>query len=317
MNNLKLSVVTGSFNEAENVNDWFDAIFKAWVSVKDEFGFSELEIIWIDNASSDDTVNKVKVWCDRDPRVKLIVNARNFGPVRSPFHGLMQAHGDVCVFLASDLQDPPELIRDFLAQWKQGVDVVAGVYKGSEDTWIFKKLRSAFYKVMNAVSETEQIRAFTGFGLYTRKAVDLLKMHAGPMPYVRGLVTDLGLSVAEVSYFKPKRKYGVSKNDLMLLIDQAIIGMTSMSRTPLRVTTLVGGFMSLLSFLLGLGYLCLKIWNWNYFDAGLAPLLIGMFFLGSIQILFLGILGEYVSALMVGVQNRPLVVEKERVNFKD
>lgn len=308
-----LSVVTGSFNEEGNVDEWFERVGLALGAIPD----IDYEIIWVDNASSDGTVAKVKMWCAKDARVKLIVNARNFGPIRSPFHGLMAARGDAVVYLASDLQDPPELLVDFVAAWRAGVEVVAGVYKKTEDGWVMRQCRRAYYAIMRTVSEAQAIKSFTGFGLFSRKTIELLRQTGGPMPYVRGLVAEFGLSWSAVAYDKPQRKYGATKNDVLGLIDQAILGLTTMSRAPIRFATLLGFGMSLAGFALALGYLLAKLLFWDSFPMGQAPLLIGIFLFASVQIMIVGLIGEYVAAMHLRLQNKPWVIEAERVNFTE
>jgi glycosyltransferase involved in cell wall biosynthesis len=306
-----LSVVTGSYNEEGNVDEWFERVFATLSAIKD----LDIEILWVDNASQDGTVAKVKVWCARDARVKLIVNARNFGPIRSPFHGVMQAKGDAVVYLASDLQDTPELLADFVQAWRDGADVVAGVYKKTQDGFVMSLARKTFYAIMRAASEAQAISAFTGFGLYSRKVVELLRQTGGPMPYVRGLVAEFGLPWRAIAYDKPKRKYGVSKNDILGLVDQAILGLTTMSRAPIRFATLLGFGMSCFGFALALGYLVAKLLFWESFPMGQAPLLIGIFLFASVQIMIVGLIGEYVAAMHLRLQNKPWVIELERVNF--
>lgn len=306
-----LSVVTGSYNEEGNVDEWFERVLVSVAGIAD----LDVEVIWVDNASQDGTVAKVKAWCAKDARIRLIVNARNFGPIRSPFHGVMQAKGDAVVYLASDLQDPPELLSEFVQAWRDGAHVVAGVYKKTEDAWSMSIARKTFYAVMRAVSEAEAIKAFTGFGLYSRKVVELLRQTGGPMPYVRGLVAEFGLPWKSIPYDKPQRKHGVSKNNLLGLIDQAILGLTTMSRAPIRFATLLGMGMSCLGFSLALGYLVSKLVFWDSFPMGQAPLLIGIFLFASVQILIVGLIGEYVAAMHLRMQNKPWVIEFERVNF--
>ena len=308
---MLLSIVTGSYNEEGNVDEWFERIYSTMARVSN----LDIEIVWVDNASQDGTVAKVKAWCVKDPRVKLIVNARNFGPIRSPFHGVMEAKGDAVVYLASDLQDTPELLVDFVDAWRSGFEVVAGVYTKTEDSFVMGLARRAFYKIMKAVSEAQAIKSFTGFGLYSRKVVELLRQTGGPMPYVRGLVAEFGLPWKEIAYDKPKRKDGVSKNDVLGLVDQAILGLTTMSRAPIRFATLLGMAMSGLGFATALCYLVAKLIFWDAFPMGQAPLLIGIFLFASVQIMIVGLIGEYVAAMHLRLQNKPWVIELERVNF--
>ena len=310
-----LSLITGSFNEEGNVDEWFERTLAACSTLTERY---ELEIVWIDNASADGTVDKVKAWCARDHRVKLIVNARNFGPVRSPFHALMQASGVACIYLASDLQDLPELIPDFVERWESGFDIVAGVYKSSSDGFLIGKCRSAYYSVLARVSDSAPvIRAFTGFGLYSRRLVEHMRRIGGPSPVVRALIAEIGLPSTTVAYDKPPRKYGATKNDFLVLVDQAVLALTSMSKAPIRVATITGLALSGLGFLIAAAYLVAKLLFWDSFPMGQAPLLIGIFLFSSVQILIMGLVGEYIAAIHQRLQRNPWVVEKARFNFED
>jgi len=311
----KLSIVTASYNEEGNVDEWFERTFAACAQARQRY---DLEFIWIDNASTDGTAEKVGAWCARDFRVKLIVNARNFGPVRSPFHGIMQASGDACIYLASDLQDLPELIPDFIARWEDGFDVVAGVYEGSADGLVMRHCRNAYYSLMSVLSDSSPvIRSFTGFGLYSRRVLEHMRAIGGPTPLTRALVAEIGLPSTTVAYNKPPRKYGATKNDLLLLIDQAVLSLTSMSKVPVRVATIAGLVLSGFGFLVAAAYLVAKLLFWQSFPLGQAPLLIGIFLFSSVQILIMGLIGEYVAAIHLRLQRHPWVVEKTRVNFED
>ncbi|MGN6527993.1 MAG: glycosyltransferase family 2 protein [Burkholderiaceae bacterium] len=311
----RLSLVTGSFNEEGNVDEWFERTFAACAAVADRY---ELEVIWIDNASTDATVARVEAWCARDRRVKLIVNARNFGVVRSPFHALMQSTGDACIYLASDLQDLPELIPEFVDRWERGFDVVAGVYRQSADGFLMRRCRNAYYSILNRVSDSDPvIRAFTGFGLYSRRVLEHMRRIGGPSPLTRALVAEIGLPSTTVAYDKPPRKYGATKNDLLRLIDQAVLALTSMSKAPVRIATIVGLALSAFGFLMAACYLVAKLLFWDSFPLGEAPLLIGIFLFSSVQILIMGLIGEYVAAIHQRLQRHPWVVEKTRVNFDE
>jgi dolichol-phosphate mannosyltransferase len=308
-----LSLVTGSFNEEGNVDEWFERTLEACRPLGERY---DLEIVWIDNASADQTVDKVTAWCARDSRVKLIVNARNFGPVRSPFHALMQASGVACIYLASDLQDLPELIPDFVARWESGFDVVAGVYQSSSDGFLLRRCRDAYYSVLARVSDSDPvIRAFSGFGLYSRRVVEHMRRIGGPSPVARAMVAEIGLPSTTIAYDKPPRKYGATKNDFLLLVDQAVLALTSMSKAPIRVATITGLALSGLGFFIAAAYLVAKLLFWDSFPLGQAPLLIGIFLFSSVQILIMGLIGEYVAAIHQRLQRNPWVVEKTRMNF--
>jgi len=309
-----LSIVTGSYNEEGNVDAWFERV----LAVCETMTAQIIEIIWIDNASTDGTAAKVLPWCLKDKRVKLIVNARNFGPIRSPFHGMMQSSGDACIYLASDLQDSPEIIPEFVAKWQEGFEVVAGVYERSPDGLLMRTCRKTYYALMTTISETQpMVTGFTGFGLYTRRVLDFMRRTGGPTPFVRALVLDMGHPIAEVRYEKPPRSFGFTKNSLLGLIDQAILSLTTMSKAPIRFATITGLMMSGLGFFVAFAYLVAKLLFWTSFPLGQAPLLIGIFLFTSVQILIMGLIGEYVSAIHMRLQNKPWVVEKLRVNFDD
>ena len=310
-----LSLVTGSFNEEGNVDEWFERTLAACGPLTARY---DLEIVWIDNASSDRTVDKVKAWCARDSRVKLIVNARNFGPVRSPFHALMQARGVACIYLASDLQDLPELVPEFVARWEEGFDVVAGVYKSSSDGFVMRRCRDAYYSILARVSDSAPvIRAFTGFGLYSRRVLEHMRRMGGPNPFARAMVAEIGLPWTSVAYDKPPRKYGATKNDFLMLVDQAVLSLTSMSKAPIRIATITGLALSALGFFIAAAYLVAKLLFWDSFPLGQAPLLIGIFLFSSVQILIMGLIGEYVAAIHQRLQRNPWVVEKSRLNFDE
>jgi glycosyltransferase involved in cell wall biosynthesis len=273
------------------------------------------EHIFIDNASTDGTVDRIKALIARDPSVRLIVNARNFGHIRSPYHGIMQATGDAVISLASDLQDPPELIVDMVHQWEAGFKIVAGVKLVSRESRIMWLLRSAYYKLARKMADVQLLEHFTGFGLYDRQVIDILRDINDPYPYFRGLVAEIGFDIARVTYAQPGRVRGITKNNFYTLYDMAMLGITSHSKIPIRLATMAGFALSIISFVISLTYLVMKLVFWNQFQLGTAPLLIGMFFFGSVQIFFIGLIGEYVASIHTQVMRRPLVVERERVNF--
>lgn len=307
-----LSIVSACYNEQDNINLLYERIFSA-VSIYEEK--YEFELIFIDNSSQDSTIERIVDICKQDMRVKLIVNARNFGHIRSPFHALMQAKGGAAICLASDLEDPPELIPDFINAWEEGAAVVAGVYDSQEGSGLLKICRKAYYHIISAVAEANPIPAFTGFGMYDRRVIELLRQTGGPYPYVRGLVSEFGLPIRKIKFAKTKRQSGITKNNLLSLLDLSILGLTSMSRAPVRIATLLGAGLSLLGFTIAICYLIAKLIFWNQFPLGQAPLLIGIFLFGSVQILVAGLIGEYIASLHQRAQNFPHVVELRRVNF--
>lgn len=275
------------------------------------------EHIFIDNSSTDETVGILKDFAKDDRRIKIIVNRRNFGHIRSPFYGLMQGWGDCVISLFADLQDPPGLIADFIRKWEEGYKVVAGIKTGSKEHPVMYWLRDCYYRLIARLSDVEMIPQFTGFGLYDRAVVDTLRTLKEPYPYFRGLIADIGFEVARVEYVQPKRAHGKTKNNFYTLFDMALLGLTNHTKIPLRLATLVGFFGALLSSLLGVVFLVYKLFFWERWAVGMAPLVIGLFFVGSIQLFFLGVIGEYIGAIYTYSQNRPLVLEKERVNFDD
>jgi len=307
----KISIVTPCYNEEENVEPLYHAI----KSVMEKQPSYEYEHIYIDNASKDETVSILRRLAAQDRHVKVILNARNFGHIRSPYYGLLQAYGDAVVILASDFQEPPELITEFIENWESGKKVVMGVKTESNESPVFYFFRTLYYRVLHALSDTDLIEHATGFGLYDQDIICLLRSLDDPYPYFRGLIAELGHERALVPFSQPQRIRGVTKNNFFTLYDMAMLGLTSYTRVPLRIATIVGAVIGAISFLIGIIYLIYKLIDWQNFSLGLAPLVVGIFFIGSVQLVFLGILGEYVGAILTQVQRRPLVVEKERINF--
>jgi len=309
---LKLiSVVTGCFNEEENVKELYEqvkAVFK-------DLSQYEYEHLFIDNASKDRTVAILKEIAQKDRRVKIIVNTRNFGHIRSPFHGLMQAKGDAVISIVADLQDPPVMIRDFIKKWEDGYKIVIGVKTKSEESSLFFAIRKAYYNLVGSLSDVELIKNFTGFGLYDQQVIDTLRGIEDPYPYFRGLICDIGFERAVIEYVQPSRKRGFTKNNFYALYDMAMLGITNHSKVPLRLATMTGFAVALISLFVALGYFGYKLIFWDNFQVGMAPLVIGLFFFSSVQLFFIGIIGEYIGAIHTQVLKRPLVIEKERVNF--
>lgn len=309
-----ISIVSGTFNEADNVEELYERVKRAFADRLSEDSF---EMIVIDNASTDGTVAALKRMAEKDKRLKIIVNNRNFGHIRSPFHALLQARGDAVVAMASDLQDPPELIPDLVAKWKEGYRIVAGVKPTSLETPLMSVVRRIYYRVVSAIADVNLIRNFTGFGLYDRSVIETIRKLDDPYPYFRGIISELGFRVAQLSYTQRPRVRGITKNNFYTLYDLAMLGVTSHSKVPIRLATMAGFALSLLSLAVSLTYLILKLLFWNQFGFGTAPILIGLFFFSSVQLFFIGLLGEYVAAIHTQVLKRPLVVERERVNFDE
>jgi len=307
-----ISILTPCFNEEANVEALYDRVR----AVMAELGRYRYEHVFIDNASTDDTVALLKKIAAVDSNVKIIVNARNFGHIRSPMHALHQTRGDAVIGLVADFQDPPEMIVDFVREWENGYSMVLGIKRSSEEHSLMFWIRKRYYRLVNRLSSIETFENFTGFGLYDRRVVDLVKSFSDPYPYFRGMIAEIGLPHKKLYYDQPARKRGITKNNFYTLYDIGVLGIINHSKVPLRLMAFAGFAGALLSFLVGFGYFVYKLAFWNNFSVGIAPLVIGIFFLGSIQLLFLGILGEYVGAIHTQVQNRPFVVEKERVNFE-
>ena len=305
--------MTPCYNEALNV----EVLYERVRTVFEHLGQTSYEHVFIDNASTDGTVDRLRSLASRDKRVKVIVNTRNFGHIRSPYHALLQCKGDAVIVLASDLQDPPELIPEFLKKWKAGYRVVLGVKATSEDSAIMFTIRKLYYALIDRLSDERQVRDSTGFGLYDRSFLEVLRTLDDPYPYFRGIVAELGFSYATVPYAQQRRAQGVTKNNWYTLYDIGIQGIMNHSKIPLRFATMLGLASAALSLAAAGGYLVMKLVFWSDLPIGIAPIIIGMFFLASVQLLFLGVLGEYVGSIYTQVRNRPLVVERERINFDD
>lgn len=306
-----LSIVTPCYNEEHNVEE----LYRRVRSVVASLGY-RYEHIFIDNSSLDGTVAVLKRLAAADPNVKVIVNARNFGHIRSPFHAMCEARGDAVISLVADLQDPPEMIADMVREWENGSSMVLGIKRSSEENPLMFWVRKRYYRLVNRLSSIETFENFTGFGLYDRRVVDLVKSFDDPYPYFRGMIAEIGLPHKKLLYDQPLRKRGITKNNFYSLYDLGMLGVINHSKVPLRLMTFAGFAGALLSFLAGSGYFLYKLLYWNRFSVGMAPLVMGLFFLGSLQLLFMGILGEYVGAIHTQVQHRPYAVELERVNFE-
>jgi glycosyltransferase involved in cell wall biosynthesis len=307
-----LTIFTPCFNEEENVREVYRQVKEAMATLPD----CEYEHLFIDNASKDRTVEILRELAAADKRVKVIVNTRNFGQVRSPYHAFLEARGDAVIGCAADLQEPPELIPQFVAKWREGYKVVIGVKQGSRESWLMSHTRKLYYWLVGRLSsDVELVHNFTGYGLYDRDVVEQFRSTDEQYPYFRGLVCDFGYERAVIDYIQPARTRGRTKNGFFSLYDIAMLGVTNHSKVPLRIATLAGFTISILSLLVALGYLIAKLMFWNEVQFGLAPLLIGIYFFGAMQLFFIGVLGEYIGSIHTQVHKRPLVVEKERINF--
>ena len=306
-----ISVVTPCYNEEENVEDLYAQVKQVLSSLP---GYT-YEHIFIDNASTDQTVSRLKSIAAQDANVKIIVNVRNFGQIRSPYYAIFQAKGEAVITMCADLQDPPPLLADFIQKWAEGYKVVMGVKSQSEEFFLLYILRTVYYQTLKRLSDVDLVEHFTGFGLYDRQVVEALRSLDDPYPYFRGLIAELGYEHALIPYRQPKRQRGLTKNNIFTLYEMAMLGFTSHSRIPLRLATLLGFIVAVFSVIVAAFYFVYKLLFWNNFTVGLAPLVIGIFFFSAVQMIFLGVLGEYIGAGYTQVLKRPLVVEKERVNF--
>jgi glycosyltransferase involved in cell wall biosynthesis len=308
-----ISVVTPCFNEEGNVREVYERVRSLMLSL----GKYRYEHIFIDNASRDTTFSVLSKIAASDSNVKVIRNARNFGHVRSPMHAILQSRGDAVIVLMSDLQDPPEVLAQLLEEWEKGVPIVIAVKHQSRESAPMFLVRKMFYRLVNHLSDDiETYENFTGFGLYDRQVIDLVRQFGDPYPYFRGMIAEIGLPHTEIQYEQQRRKSGKSKNNFYTLYDLAMLGITKLSKVPLRLVTFSGFAGSLFSLLGGVAYFAYKLMFWENFTVGIAPIAIGMFFLGSLQLLFMGIIGEYIGNIHTQVHNRPLVVERERLNFQ-
>lgn len=305
-----ISIVTPCYNEVENIQELCDRIASTMSSLPYYY-----EHIFIDNASTDATVEKIKSIAKNDKKVKLIVNARNFGHTRSPYYAILQTQGDACVLIASDLQDPPEMIKSFISKWEEGFKTVLAVKPESEESKLMFLIRKTYYRLISKISEVTLVQNATGAGLFDRAVIEILRKIQDSNPYFRGLLCEIGFPIALVPFKQPRRKRGITKNNFYTLFDLAMIGITNHSKVPLRLMTIGGFLVSFVSALTALGFLVAKIISWDSFQLGTAPILIGLFFFGSIQAFFIGIIGEYIGSIYTQVRNMPLVVELERVNF--
>jgi glycosyltransferase involved in cell wall biosynthesis len=308
-----ISVVTPCYNEAGNV----EILYHRIRSVFERLADYSYEHVFIDNASVDDTAAKLRALAARDRQVKVIINTRNFGHIRSPYYALLQCRGDAVIGMASDLQDPPELIPAFLEKWREGFKVVLGIKTASGESRLMFAVRRLFYALLDRLSEVPQVRNSTGFGLYDQTFISILRTLPDPYPYFRGIVSELGFRYATIEYSQPKRLNGFTKNNFYSLYDIGIQGIVNHSKIPLRLATMIGFFGSVASLVSAIVYFAMKMLYWYQLPIGIAPLIIGLFCFASFQLFFLGILGEYVGSIHAQVRNRPMVIEDERINFDD
>ncbi|MGX9774575.1 glycosyltransferase [Janthinobacterium aestuarii] len=305
-----ISIVTPCYNEEENIDELYQRIAAVMATLPYDY-----EHICIDNASTDGTVKRIKELAAQDKRIKLIVNARNFGHIKSPYYAIQQSNGDACILIASDLQDPPEMIVEFVKKWEEGFKTVLAVKPESEESSLMFFLRKSYYRLITKISEVALVQNATGAGLFDRVVIDILRNIDDPYPYFRGLLCEIGFPIATVPFKQPRRQRGVTKNNFYTLYDIGMLGITNHSKVPLRLMAMSGFFLAFLSLLVAFMFFVAKLLFWDSFQLGTAPILIGIFFFGAIQAFFIGVLGEYIGSIHTQVRKMPLVVELERVNF--
>ncbi len=311
-NRKKISVMIPCYNEEENARPIYEAVKNELVTNLPQYDY---EILFIDNKSKDNTRSIIREICKEDKNVRAIFNCRNFGQFNSPYYGIINTSGDCCVTICADFQDPVELIPKFVAEWEKGYKVVIGVKTHSKESKLMYALRSVYYKLIKKMSDVEQIEHFTGFGLYDKSFVKTLRELDDPQPFIRGIVAELGPERKEIEYTQPQRRAGKTHNNFYSLYDAAMLSFTSYTKIGLRLAVFAGAGFSLIGFVIALIYLILKLINWYDFPAGTVPILIGVFLMSSIQLFFIGLLGEYIMNINRRVMKRPLVVEEERLNF--
>lgn len=308
----KISVLIPCYNEEENVVPISEAVIDIITRELPEYDY---ELVFIDNDSSDNTRPLLRGLCEGNPKIKAILNARNFGQFNSPYYGILQVTGDCVISMVADFQDPVELIPRYVREWEKGYKIVIGIKTSSRENPIMYWLRSCYYKLIRKLSDVEQIEHFTGSGLYDRQFIEVLRNLNDPTPFLRGIVAELGFKRKEIPYEQPKRRAGKTHNNFYRLYDAAMLSFTSYTKAGLRLATFFGAFCSGASVFVAFVYLIMKLMYWDRFPAGMAPLLIGMCFLGSVQIFFIGLVGEYIMSINARVMHRPLVIEEERLNF--
>ena len=310
----KISVLIPCYNEEENVEPISQAVIETLTRDCPAYDY---ELVFIDNDSRDRTREILRRLCSENPRIRAIFNARNFGQFNSPYYGMLQCTGDCVISMVADFQDPVELIPKYVREWENGYKIVIGIKTGSKENPVMYFLRSCYYKLIRKLSDVEQIEHFTGSGLYDRDFINVLRSLDDPTPFLRGIVAELGYRRKEIPYIQPERRAGKTHNNFYRLYDAAMLSFTSYTKVGLRVATFFGSICAGISMLIALVYLIMKLIHWYDFSAGMAPMLIGMLFLGSVQIFFIGVVGEYILSINSRVMKRPLVVEEERINFGD
>lgn len=308
----KISVISSCFNEEKNIQEFYDRLIKIFKKLAKY----DYEIIVADNCSTDQSRKILREIASNNKNFKVILNSNNFGHIRSPYNAMLHATGDAVIPIDSDLENPPEVLFDLIKKWEEGYNVVVAIKEKSKENFFMQLVRKFYYKLLSKFSDSDTIiQNFTGFGLYDRKFMDAVKKYKDPYPYFRGLVSEIGLKRTEVSFVRVARKHGETKNNFFTLYDLAMTGFVNHSKLPLRLATFCGFCLAGLSLLFALGYLIYKLTYWDTFSLGLAPLIVGLFFFSAIQLIFIGIVGEYVGAILTQVKNHPLVIEDEKINF--
>ncbi|MCD7990648.1 MAG: glycosyltransferase family 2 protein [Clostridia bacterium] len=310
----KISVLIPCYNEAENVGPISRAVTEI---LEKELPQYDYELVFIDNDSTDGTRDIIRGLCADNPRIKAILNARNFGQFNSPYYGMLQVMGDCVIEMVADFQDPVEMIPKYIHEWEKGYKIVIGIKTSSKENRLMYWLRSCYYKTIKKLSDVEQIEHFTGSGLYDREFIEVLRNLDDPTPFLRGIVAELGYRRKEIPYEQPRRRAGKTHNNFYRLYDAAMLSVTSYTKAGLRLAMIFGSICAVVSMLIALVYLVMKLIWWDRFPAGMAPMLIGMLFLGSVQLFFIGFLGEYIMSINQRVMKRPLVIEEERINFNE
>lgn len=308
----KISILIPCYNEEENVVPISKAVVEEVTKSLPEYDY---ELIFIDNDSKDNTRPLLREICRMNPKVKAIFNAKNFGQFNSPYYGMLQTTGDCTILMCCDFQDPIEMIPQIVAEWENGAKIVSCIKTASKENPVMRFLRSCYYKMIKKMSSVDQIEHFTGFGLYDKTFIDVLRNLNDPTPFLRGIVAELGFKRVSIEYTQAKRRAGKTHNNFFTLFDAAMLSFTSYTKVGLHLVTFTGLVLSALSILAALVYLVLKLLYWDRFSAGFAPMIIGLFFLNAIELLFIGFVGEYVMSINTRVMNRPLVIEEERINF--
>lgn len=308
----KITIMTPCYNEEENVEEIYNQVKAEFDKLSERYDYEHL---FIDNCSKDRTREILRELASKDKNIKCIFNASNFGAIRSPYYALCQSTGDAVIYIVADLQEPPQLIPEMLEKWEHGHKIVACVNNKRKENPIVFQARKTFYKLLKKMSDTPLIENYNGFGLYDKSFIEILRSIKDPYPYLRGLVAEYGSNIATIDFVKPNRQRGKSSYNFYRLYDFAMVGFVNYSKVPLRMACFTGFAVGILSLVVALVYFIYKLLYWDSFQLGSAPLVVGLFFISSVQLFFLGVVGEYVGSILTQVKERPLVIEEERINF--